>query len=55
MSIQDINDQLRLKQVGLQIAKDYKLKKRIQNQIKELQYEKETETIRSKIQKIISY
>jgi hypothetical protein len=52
MSIQDINDQLRLKQVELQIAKDYKERMRIQNKIKELQYNKEIEMIRDKIRRI---
>ncbi|UKM65482.1 hypothetical protein GSB9_02051 [Flavobacteriaceae bacterium GSB9] len=52
MNIQDINDQLRLKQVELQIAKDYKERIRVQNQIKKLQFEKEIEIIKDKIKRI---
>jgi hypothetical protein len=36
----------------LQIAKDYKERRRIQNKIKELQYNKEIEMIRDKIRRI---
>ena len=52
MSIQDINDQLRLKQVELQITKGYKEKRRIQNKLKELQLRKEIEVIKDKIARI---
>jgi len=52
MNVQDINDQLRLKQVELQVAKDYKGKRRIQNKIKELQLRKEIEVIKDKIARI---
>lgn len=54
MNIEDINDQLRLKQAELQITKDSESRQGIQNQIKELQYKKEIEVIKDKIRRLSS-
>ena len=52
MDINDINDQLKLKKVELQVAKGYKERSRIQNQIKKLEFQKEIEIIKDKIKRI---
>jgi anthranilate/para-aminobenzoate synthase component I len=52
MSIQDINDQLKLKHVEFQITQEDKKRMRIQNKIKELEYKKEIEQIKDKIRKL---
>lgn len=54
MTIKDLNDQLQIKQLQLQLAIDTDTKQRIQNQIQVLQFKKEIETIKAKIQQLES-
>lgn len=52
MDTKQINDQLRLKNIELQITKDYKKKQEIIKQIRVLKYKKEIEQIKLKIKQI---
>jgi len=54
MTIQDINNQLKLKQTELQITQDVEKRQAIQNRIKVLQYKKEIEEIRKRIEQLSS-
>ena len=50
--IRNYTDQIRLKNMELQICKDYSKKQKLQNDIKVLQYRKEIETIKKKISQL---
>ena len=52
MELNDINDQLRLKNMEFSIEKDYKKKQDIRDQIQTLQFKKQIAIIKDKIKRI---
>lgn len=52
MTIQDIDNQIKLKRTELQITVDYEKKQKIQKQIRVLNFKKEIEIIKFKIQQL---
>lgn len=52
MEINDLNDKIKLKNLQIQVEKDYKKKQEYRNQLKILQFKKEIEIIKKKIKQI---
>ena len=52
MSVQDIDDQLTIKKTELNYEKDSLRREELQDQIKSLQFKREIEVIRDKINKL---
>lgn len=52
MELNNINNQLKLKNLELQIEKDYKKKQKLRDDIQVLQFKKQVEVIKDKIKRI---